>query len=111
VNVASTASWFWQFGDNSTSTASDPVHFYTNPGTYTVMLTITSQGGCVNTKSHQVQVTMAPAAHFVISNPACSGTAVDFDDASTSSGGTIESWLWNFGDGNQTTVYAPGTLM
>jgi len=108
VNVASTASWFWQFGDNSTSTASDPVHFYTNPGTYTVTLTITSQGGCVNTKSHQVQVTMAPAAHFVISNPACSGTAVDFDDASTSSGGTIESWLWNFGDGNQTTVYAPG---
>jgi PKD repeat protein len=33
-------SWEWNFGDGTTSTEQSPVHKYTLPGTYTVMLTV-----------------------------------------------------------------------
>jgi len=107
INVANTSSWFWNFGDNTTSTASNPGHIYMNPGTYTVTLTITNQSGCVNSKTRQVQVTSAPVALYTMSSPACSGSEVSFNDLSSSYSGTINSWHWDFGDGNQLTVNAP----
>ena len=33
--------WFWDFGDGSTSTEQNPVHTYESPGNYTVTLTVT----------------------------------------------------------------------
>ena len=38
-------SWSWDFGDGSTSSEQNPSHTYTNPGTYTVSLTIIGPGG------------------------------------------------------------------
>ena len=38
-------SWSWDFGDGETSTEQNPSHTYTNPGTYTVALTLTDAGG------------------------------------------------------------------
>ena len=35
---AGTWNWFWNFGDNTTSTDENPVHSYTDVGTYTVTL-------------------------------------------------------------------------
>jgi parallel beta-helix repeat protein len=41
-----TASWQWNFGDGTAnSTARNPVHTYTSPGTYAVALTATNDGG------------------------------------------------------------------
>ncbi|WP_321423205.1 PKD domain-containing protein [uncultured Methanobacterium sp.] len=37
--------WFWDFGDGATSTAQNPTHTYTTPGTYTVTLTVTNSAG------------------------------------------------------------------
>jgi len=34
--------WLWNFGDGTTSTAQNPTHRYTSPGTYTVTLTATN---------------------------------------------------------------------
>jgi outer membrane protein assembly factor BamB len=33
--------WHWNFGDGQTSTLQNPTHSYTNPGNYTVTLTVT----------------------------------------------------------------------
>jgi len=38
-------SWLWDFGDGSTSTEKNPRHTYTNPGSYSVSLTITGSLG------------------------------------------------------------------
>jgi len=46
----------WDFGDNTTSTSSSPVHSYTMPGTYHVVLTTTSLYGCVDTAGVDIQV-------------------------------------------------------
>lgn len=37
--------WWWNFGDGSSSTESNPSHTYTLPGTYTVSFTVTNAGG------------------------------------------------------------------
>ncbi len=107
VNVPNTASWLWQFGDNSTSAEVDPGHIYANPGTYTVTLTITNLNGCTNTKVHQVQVTAAPIAQFSVGSQLCSNNAVLFNDNSSTSNGVISSWYWDFGDGSDTLIQAP----
>jgi len=41
-------SYFWDFGDGTTSTEKDPSKTYPNPGTYTVKLRVIGQGGTGN---------------------------------------------------------------
>ena len=107
VNMTTTVSWLWQFGDGSTSTESDPFHVYAMPGFYNVSLTITDTSGCDNTKTRIVPVTQAPVAAFAASSLSCSGLPVAFNDMSSTSNGSISSWHWNFDDGTDTTIYAP----
>lgn len=45
VSTGIITDWLWNFGDGSTSNAQNPVHIYSNPGTYTVVLTVTGPGG------------------------------------------------------------------
>ena len=40
-----TATYAWDFGDSTSSTARNPVHAYTQDGTYQVKLTVTDAGG------------------------------------------------------------------
>ena len=53
----------WNFGDGITSTATNPVHVYTNAGSYSVSLTVFGAGGSNTlTRSGYINVTAAPAA-------------------------------------------------
>jgi gliding motility-associated-like protein len=51
-------SYYWNFGDSSTSTASDPSHIYTQSGLYTVQLIVVGPGPCyfADTITHQVVI-------------------------------------------------------
>ena len=42
-NVLRVISYFWEFGDGSTGSGQNPTHLYTDPGLYTVTLTVTVQ--------------------------------------------------------------------
>jgi len=46
--------YFWDFGDQSQSTAQNPSHLFTN-GTYTVTLVVTNANGCTDTTTSVVQ--------------------------------------------------------
>jgi carboxypeptidase T len=52
----SIASRAWNFGDGTTSTATNPSKTYAAAGTYSVSLTVTDNGGATNTKTSSVTV-------------------------------------------------------
>lgn len=96
----------WDFGDGITSTLQNPIHKYSNIGTYTVTLDISGPAG--NDKEEKAgYITLAypPVAGFSASP--IEGNApmtVTFTDTST---GTITSWLWDFGDQTSSTLKNP----
>ncbi len=108
VDPTTTLTWFWEFGDGTTSTDTDPQHIYMSQGVYMVNLTITDTAGCTAMVTHPVSVIPGPVALFNFTAPACSGTDVAFNDMSMAQGSVITSWLWDFGDGNTQLVTAPG---
>ncbi len=107
VDPLSTLSWYWDFGDGSTSADPDPGHIYLSHGIYYVSLTITDTAGCQATVSHPVNVVPGPVALFGFVSPSCSGTEVQFNNLSSGNGSPIVSWFWDFGDGNTQMVNAP----
>ena len=59
-----TWNWLWKFGDNSTSTVRDPVHQYTDVGTYYITL-IASNSNCSDSIMHFITIVPpAPVAMF-----------------------------------------------
>jgi len=103
--------WWWTFGDGSLSTDANPVHTYSQAGSYTVNLTTWTTIGTVSTsKSAYVTVgpdSRAPLANFTMSRS--SGTAplyVKFTDASTNAA----SWRWSFGGLAWTTATNPSVI-
>ncbi|MEO7934940.1 MAG: pre-peptidase C-terminal domain-containing protein [Dokdonella sp.] len=55
------ASRSWNFGDSTTSTATNPGHTYAAAGTYSVVLTVTDNGGATNSVTKPVTVTAPPS--------------------------------------------------
>jgi PKD repeat protein len=55
--------WSWDFGDGNSSTEAQPVHSYTQPGTYVISLTGTSGDGCSAYVLDTVQVTASDISH------------------------------------------------
>lgn len=45
ASIGVVTSWTWDFGDGAASSERDPSHVYTQPGLYTVALTVTGPGG------------------------------------------------------------------
>jgi len=52
----SLAGWSWNFGDGTTSTEQNPAHTYTQPGAFTVELTVTDNFKRSNTTTQQLTV-------------------------------------------------------
>ncbi len=104
-------SYFWDFGDGSTSTDLNPTHVYTLGGTYLVCLTITTADGCVNTVCEEVDVEGVggdcEAKFDIVSiTDTGSGWVVELDNNSTGS----EIYAWTFGDGGTSDTANPEHL-
>ncbi|NIO80978.1 MAG: PKD domain-containing protein [Candidatus Aminicenantes bacterium] len=102
--------WDWVFdgGTPGTSTQQNPTITYNTAGTYTVTLTATNAyGSDTETKTDYITVQPAgqpPTADFTYTT---SDLTVNFTDTSTDPDGTIVSWDWDFGDGNNSTEQNP----
>ncbi len=61
--------WFWDFGDGTTATIPDPSHSYATPGTFSVLLQVTSEMGCTDVTSQDLIVEEGPAEYRTIYLP------------------------------------------
>ena len=101
--------YLWYFGDNTTSSSSNPVHTYTTPGTYNVMLVAWDMPNvCTDTFIVPITVSPGPTASFNISPQYTCGAPATINFTSTSTGGAV-SYVWNFGDGSPTVTGATAT--
>ena len=65
------------------------------------MLAVETSEGCVDTAYKQIPLFDKPEALFEITQDNfCSNANTNFTDLSTIASGTIEEWIWDFGDGN-----------
>lgn len=95
-------SWFWDFGDGSTSTLKNPRHQYTQEGTFAVCLTVTNPEGESTACDSLESGVLLPTAGFEYS-PQPDGT-VAFSNTST---GPSLRYAWDFGDGSTSTERDP----
>ncbi|MBK9146624.1 MAG: PKD domain-containing protein [Flavobacteriales bacterium] len=101
------ATYSWDFGDGSTSTAVNPGHTYVNNSFFlsihTVSLTAFSPAGCQATVTQQVMVYPTPDFSFVAQpDSGCSPLTVTFPSVV----GAV-SYNWDFGDGSTGTGPSP----
>jgi gliding motility-associated-like protein len=94
----------WDFGDGSpVSTAENPYHTYTQPGTYTAKLSVTGPDGNPVVKEKIIEVHSLPVINF---EPVPKNIYIP-DDAlrcyNYTSGG--DTYVWNFGDGGTSTEF------
>ncbi|QSG15668.1 PKD domain-containing protein [Halapricum desulfuricans] len=103
-------SWQWDFDDGTTSTGRNPTHNYSQPGNYTVSLTVTDDDGATDTVSREIEVSQPPTASFTYD---CTGTNCTFDASDSSDpDGTIQTYEWDWTDDgavDQTTTTATTT--
>jgi PKD repeat protein len=105
-SLAATA-WHWDFGDGNTSSAQNPIHVYSNNGSYTATLIATASAGCSDTVSFGPIDVYKPTAAFISPTAAnCAPSLVSFTDQSLSA----SSWYWNFGDGSYSASANPSHI-
>ena len=98
------ASWSWDFGDGNMSSQENPFHAYADEGNYNVSLTVSNKAGS-DMASLAIMVFGPPSAAFSVSETKTKpGSSTQFMDKTA---GEIDSWLWDFGDGNTSTEQNP----
>lgn len=101
----------WSFGDGGISNDPSPAsHAYTEPGTYNVMLMVTSEHGCTDdvTMPQLIQVLPSPEPSFIIDPVSgCIPLNVRFDN--TTPGQEQQTAFWDLGNGDTDTTLSTST--
>jgi gliding motility-associated-like protein len=104
-------SWNWDFGNGQLSTVRNPAVSYALPGTYTVRLVVRNAAGIdEEIKTSYITVAPGPTSSFTANmTTSCAPATIQFTDQSIvpPGAGTIVNWLWDFGDGNTSTLPSP----
>jgi gliding motility-associated-like protein len=105
--------WLWTFGDGSTTANSqNSRHCYSNdsvfvPNIFNVRLTVTSDSGCVSTKTKNNYITVypLPVAGFTVQPQTTTITDPVVSVTNISTGSNF--WNWNFGNNDTTSLRNP----
>lgn len=106
----SLVAWQWDFGDGSPAvTDQNPQHLFPDTGFYTVTLTATSDSGCQSTGTQQIEIYKLPEPNFGFTE-VCFGDSTPLHDSSTTLSGVVDTWSWDFGDGQTSSAQNPTHL-
>lgn len=99
------ASYAWDLGNGVTSSSATPSTNYTTADSYTISVTITTNGGCTATNTSTVRVGTPPTdVDFSLTTAGdCISNEVNFTATATGA----NEWLWDFGDGTTSTEENP----
>lgn len=102
----------WNFGDQSSgvkniSTKRTPSHYYSQPGTYTVSLEAVDNNNCKKTIYRNITIFALPVVPLFSYTKGLCDSTIYFDESSSGNGSKITRWIWEFGDGFASTVFAP----
>ena len=94
--------YYWDFGDpasglNDTSTLLTPSHNFSAAGIYTVKLVLNRELQCGDSTTTQIKVFPGFNPDFTVFGQ-CKNTPIQFNDITTATYGTVNNWLWDFGD-------------
>lgn len=96
----------WSFGDGSTSTVTNPVHAFSQTGSYSIRLVVMDQYGCTDTVAKPNWIGISyPKAAFSLSDTfgTCPPLIVHFTNKATG----YKNIQWDFGDGNTSVLDTP----
>ncbi len=100
-DAGSTYAWIFEGGSPATSTDENPSVTYNTAGVYDVTMTVSNQyGDDMMVMTDAITINDVPTGMF---SSAVMGSVVDF----TSSVSGATSYLWDFGDGNSSTLQDP----
>lgn len=106
-------SWSWNSGSGFSSNLQNPGNLFSSEGVYPISLTVTTNNGCSDTFTDSAIVWPLPDINFTPSN-ICLGEIADFTNLSTISTtytpNELDSWSWDFGDGNTSNLANPTHL-
>jgi len=102
-NSTNAVTWLWDFGDSTTSTLQNPIHYYSSTGLYYVCLIITDGISCTDTICDSVWVSSCTADYTYV--PTLQANTIKFLGMPYLYHQT--NWHWDFGDGDTSNIRLP----
>lgn len=101
VSSGTISGWYWDWNDGDYGYTKDPSHVYTAPGVYHVKFTMTTDAGCTNSISKDVEIFSLPTAMFE-SDEVCFRDSTQFKNKSISdtTNNKVVGFEWVFDDPN-----------
>ncbi len=96
---AGTLNYDWNFGNGNVSSVAEPAQVFNNiSGSVPVTLLVTSTQGCIDSVTKNITIYPNPDIDFEADN-ICINESLKLVNNTTISEGTINNYLWDFGDG------------
>jgi len=97
----------WDFNDGTIGYGENVSHQYKQNGSYTVVLTVRDNTSAADSVEKNIKIGLTAGFTYQPRLPMVNDIVTFTDTSSTSNGYSITSWLWDFGDGTNSTIQNP----
>lgn len=98
--------WQWSYNGETFATSTNSNYTFDTAGIYPVSLEIFTDVGCHHIITKDVQIHPLPIIGFSPAN-SCNDNITSFVNLSSIPDGSIDNYLWSFGDGNSSSEISP----